>query len=109
MVSFKLLADALSATDSMPRVVVLNACDSAAARKLFQKLGLTVISMKTSISDAAAAAFAVQFYGAIASGQSVKSAFEQGRIAVEATSISEADTPQLSCPKNVDPSKIVLS
>lgn len=109
MVSFKLLADALSATDSKPRVVVLNACDSAAARKPFLKLGLIVISMKRSISDAAAAAFAVQFYGAIASGQSVKSAFEQGRIAVEATSISEADTPQLSCPKNVDPSKIILA
>jgi hypothetical protein len=109
MVSFKLLAKALSATDSRPRVVLLNACDSAAARKPFIKLGLIVISMKTSISDAAAAAFAVQFYGTIASGQSVKSAFEQGRIAVEATSIGEADTPQLSCLKNVDPSKIILT
>jgi CHAT domain len=109
MVSFKLLADALSATDSKPRVVVLNACDSAAARKRFLKLGLIVISMKRSISDAAAAAFAVQFYGALASGQSVKSAFEQGRVAVQATSISEADTPQLFCPKDVDPSKIILA
>jgi CHAT domain len=109
MVSFKLLANALSATDSKPRVVVLNACDSAVARRLFLRLGLIVISMKRSISDAAAAAFAVQFYGALASGQSVKSAFEQGRIAVEATSISEADTPQLSCPRNVDPSKIILA
>jgi hypothetical protein len=108
-VSFKLLAKALSATDSGPRVVVLNACDSAAARKPFLKLGLIVISMKTSISDAAAAAFAVQFYGAIASGQSVKSAFEQGRIAVEATSIGEVGTPLLSFPANVEPSRIILT
>jgi hypothetical protein len=74
-----------------------HACDSAAAGKPFLKLGLIVISIKRSISDAAAAAFAVQFYGAIASGQSIKSAFEQGRVAVDATSISEADTPQLFC------------
>jgi hypothetical protein len=80
-----------------------------AAVKPFLKLGLIVISMKISISDAAAAAFAIQFYGAIASGQSVKSAFKQGQMVVEATSINEAHTPQLSCPKNVDPSKIVLA
>ena len=109
MVSFDLFAKALGAIDTRPQIVVLNACDSAAAVKPFLKLGLIVISMRTSISDAAAAAFAVQFYGAIASGQSVKSAFEQGIIAVEATSISEAGTPQLSCPKNIDPSKIVLA
>jgi hypothetical protein len=109
MISFKLLASALSATDSKPQVVVLNACESAAARNPFLKLGLIVISMKRSISDAAAAAFAVQFYGAIASGQSIKSAFGQGKIAVEATSISEADTPQLFCPNNVDPSKVILT
>ena len=109
MVSFTLLAKALSASDSKPRVVVLNACDSAAARKPFLMLGLVVISMKRSISDAAAATFAVQFYGAIASGQSVKSAVEQGKIAVEQTSISEADTPQLFCPPKTDPSKIILT
>lgn len=109
MVSFTLLAKALSATDSKPQVVVLNACDSAAARKPLLKLGLIVISMKRSISDAAAAAFAVQFYGALASGQSIKSAFGQGKVAVEATSIGEADTPQLFCPKGVDPSKIILT
>ena len=109
MVSFELLAKALSATDAKPRVVVLNACESGSAIRPFTKLGMIVIAMKRSISDAAAAAFAVQFYGAIASGQSIKSAFEQGRVAVEMTSISEADTPQLVCPKNVDPSKIILT
>ena len=109
MVSFKLLAKALSATDSKPQVIVLNACESAAARKPLLKLGLIVISMKRSISDAAAAAFAIQFYGAVASGQSVKSAFERGVVAVEATSINEASTPQLFCPKGVDPSKLILT
>ena len=108
MVSFSLLAKALSATDSKPQVVVLNACDSSSARKELLKLGLIVISMKTSISDGAAAAFAPRFYAAIASGQSVKSAFAQGQVAVEAVSISEADTPQLFHPKDIDPANMFL-
>jgi hypothetical protein len=108
-VSFSLLARALAATDSRPTVVVLNSCDSFGARKALLKLGLIVISMKTSISDIAAVAFAPPFYAAVASGQSVKSAFAQGIVAVEAASISEADTPQIFCPKDVNPAKIILA
>jgi hypothetical protein len=108
-VSFELLAKALSATDSPPRIVVLNSCVSSGARKALGALGLTVISMRTSISDIAAASFAPPFYAAIASGQSVRSAFAQGKAAVEAVSINEADTPELFHPKGVTPSKIVLT
>jgi CHAT domain len=108
-VSFSLLAKALAATDSLPRIMVLNACDSSGARKALLKLGLIVISMKTSISDGAAAMFAPRFYAAIAGGQSIKSAFAQGKVAVEATSISEANTPQLFHPKGIDPAKVILA
>jgi hypothetical protein len=65
--------------------------------------------MKTSISDLAAITFAPRFYAAIAGGQSIKSAFAQGKVAVEAASISEADTPQLFHPKDVNPVKIFLA
>jgi hypothetical protein len=108
-VSFLLLAKALGATDSPPRVVVLNSCSSSGARKALATLGVTVISMRTSISDIAAASFAPPFYAAIASGQSVKSAFAQGKAAVEAVSIGEADTPELFHPRSVDPGKIILT
>jgi hypothetical protein len=107
--SFSLLAKALAATDIPPRIVVLNSCDSSGARKALLKLGLIVVSMKTSISDLAAITFAPRFYAAIASGQSIKSAFAQGKVAVEAASISEADTPQLFCPADINPAKIVLA
>ncbi len=88
--SFSLLAKALAATDSPPSVVVLNSCNSSGARNALLKQGLIVVSMKTSISDLAAITFAPRFYAAIASGQSIKSAFGQGKVAVENASISEA-------------------
>jgi hypothetical protein len=65
--------------------------------------------MRSSITDIAASVFAPQFYAAIASGQSVKSAFEQGKIAVEAASISEKDTPELHVRSNVNAAKLKLT
>jgi hypothetical protein len=94
-VSFGLLAKALAATDSPPDVVVINSCKSSGARKAFCPPGKIVVSMRAQVTDIAAVAFAKGFYAAIASGQSVKTAFEQGRIGVEAVSFHEADTPEL--------------
>jgi hypothetical protein len=107
--SFPLLAKALAATDSPPSVVVLNSCHSSGARNALVKQGLIVVSMKTSISDLAAITFAPRFYAAIASGQSIKSAFEQGKVAVENASINEADTPELFCPDDINPTKVILA
>jgi CHAT domain-containing protein len=78
--SFSLLAKALAATDSLPAVVVLNACNSSGAKNALLKLGIIVVSMKTSISDLAAITFAPRFYAAIASGQSIRSSFAQGKV-----------------------------
>jgi hypothetical protein len=107
--SFSLLAKALAATDSPPTVVVLNSCNSSGARNALLKQGLIVVSMKTSISDLAAITFAPRFYAAIASGQSIKAAFGQGKVAVENASISEADTPELFCPDDINPAKVILA
>ncbi len=107
--SFSLLAKALAATDSPPTIVVLNSCNSSGARNALLKQGLIVVSMKTSISDLAAITFAPRFYAAIASGQSIKSAFGQGKVAVESASISEADTPELFWPDDINPAKVILA
>lgn len=108
-VSFGLLAKALAATDSPPRVVVLNSCHSSGARKPLLKQGIIVVSMKTSISDMGAVAFAPRFYAALAGGQSVQAAFRQGAVAVENVSITEADTPELFCPQGTNASSVRLA
>jgi hypothetical protein len=109
LVSFALLARALSATDNPPEVIVLNSCKSSNARKSFLPPGKIVVVMRDSVSDLAATAFAARFYAAIAAGQSVKAAFAQGKVAVEAVSINEADTPELLNALNVNPAKIILT
>ncbi|MFL6726643.1 MAG: CHAT domain-containing protein [Sphingomicrobium sp.] len=106
--TYDLLGKALDATDHAPDVLVLNSCSSSGAKDDVLSKVRFLVSMNVPISDIAAAAFAPQFYAALASGQSVQSAFRQGAAAVEATSISESSTPELHC-NNADPSKVVLT
>lgn len=109
LVTFELLAKAISATDSPPQIIVLNSCKSAGAKKSFCPPAKAIVAMGDSIGDLAARAFAANFYAAIAAGQSLHSAFAQGKVAVEAVSIGEADTPQLILAKDVNPKKIILT
>jgi hypothetical protein len=107
--SYELFAKALDAIDRKPTIVVLNSCLSAAARKEVLKSAQAMIGMGDSISDIAAAAFAQQFYAALASGQSLQSSFKQGVVAVEAVSLSEKGTPQLFVRDGLNPSAVILT
>lgn len=109
VVTFDLLAKAIAAVDSPPQVIVLNSCHSSGAKKAFLPPAKAVIAMGDSISDLAAAAFAARFYAAIAAGQSLKAAFDQGVVAVEAVSLEEANTPQLILADGINAAKIVLA
>jgi hypothetical protein len=106
--SYALLAKALEATDHPPDILILNSCSSSNAKIDVLPTVKILISMNVPISDIAASAFAPQFYAALASGQSVQSAFRQGAVAVEAASLSEAATPELHS-NGADASKLVLA
>jgi hypothetical protein len=108
-VTFAMLGKAFSATDTPPEVVVLNACQSAGARQALLGTAKAVIVMQDTVSDIAAVAFATKFYGAIASGQSLQAAFDQGRVAVEAVSLDEASTPTLITANGVNAKKLYLT
>jgi hypothetical protein len=109
VITFDILGQALAATDSPPSIVVLNACQSAGARKALIPPAQAIVVMQDTISDLAAAAFSAKFYAAIAAGQSLKSAFEQGRVAVANVSLNEAATPALITAKGVNPKKMILT
>jgi hypothetical protein len=109
VLTFDLLAKAIAAVDTPPRVIVLNSCHSAGAKKAFLPPAKAIVAMGDSISDLAATAFAAQFYGAIAAGQSLKSAFNQGLVAIEAVSLNEAKTPQLILADGIKASDVVLA
>jgi len=109
VVTFEMLGKAFASIDSPPEVVVLNACETAGARKVLLPPAKALVVMNDSISDVAATAFAAKFYAAIASGQSLKSAFKQGQLAVEAASINEVNVPELITAKGIDTGKLILA
>jgi hypothetical protein len=108
-VTFETLGRALRATDTPPDVVVLNACNSAGARNALLASTKAIVVMQDSISDVGAVAFATKFYGGIASGQSLKSSFEQGVIAIESVSLDEVGTPALFTANGVNATKLKLA
>ncbi|PKQ07723.1 MAG: CHAT domain-containing protein [Alphaproteobacteria bacterium HGW-Alphaproteobacteria-11] len=106
--SFDLLAKAIAATDTPPKVVVLSACKSSGAKKDLLPAVQILISMRETVSDIAAVNFAHRFYAALASGQSVDASFRQGKVAVESASINEADIPEMLHGSDVIPRKLIL-
>ena len=108
-VTFDLLGKVLAATDSPPDVIVLNECKSTGARKALLVTAKAIIVMEHLVTDSAAVAFAMQFYGAIASGQSLQAAFDQACVAVEFISYNEAGTPSLVTANGVNAKKLFLA
>lgn len=105
---FELLARILNATDSPPRLVVLNACESLdGADDLLQTVPV-VIGMSDTIGDTDAIVFATSFYAGIASAQSVGASMEQAKVRMEAASLGGSHLPEIRTREGVEPSSLVL-
>jgi len=90
------------------KCVVLNACYSFDQADVIRKHIDFVIGMSTSIGDEAAIAFSSAFYSALASGRSIKNAFDQGINEIMLWGIPEENIPKLLTRDGVNPSKIKL-
>lgn len=90
------------------RVVVLNACYSSEQAKAIIDCVDCVVGMNDSISDTAARKFAASFYRAIAFGQSIQNAFEQGLASLALEDIGQEDFPTLLVREGVKPQTIFL-
>jgi hypothetical protein len=109
LLSGAVLAEALEALDEPPRIVVLNACDTAITGELIaQGRVQAVVSMAQPIGDTAARVFVAQLYSAIGNGQSLASAFEQGRVKLKMAGLDEDEIPVLTCADGVDAASVVL-
>lgn len=89
------------------RCVVLNSDSSAQQARAIARAIDCVIGMGTPISDAAAIRFSVAFYQALACGQDVKAAFEQGRFQINLPESSGEGEPELVA-ERCDPARVVL-
>lgn len=109
IVTAKAFAQAISATDTPPLLVVLNACRSA--RQIDDLVAQVVpfaVGMADEIDDGDAISYASQFYASIANGQSVYSAHLAGRVALELAGLEGADLPVLAWADDVDPRSTIL-
>jgi len=97
-VSTTALEKTFSVVGASVKLVVLNACYSAPIAEALVVHVDCVVGMAGSISDDAARAFAVGFYGALADRASVAAAYEQGKAAIGLEVLNELpdrERPQL--------------
>jgi hypothetical protein len=77
------------------RLVVLNACFSATEAQEMVEFVDFCVGMNAALGDEAAICFAGSFYEALASGTSIRTAFELGKTAMILQNIPEEHKPQL--------------
>ena len=102
------LERAFKAVRENVRCVVLNACFSYPQACAISKHVDCVVGMSSSIQDKAAIAFSSAFYLGIASGTSVKVAFDRGITEIMLWSIPDENVPKLICRRGINPAKVFL-
>lgn len=107
-VAYEPLAAALSATDMPPALLILNGCDTLEGAEVLLNVSATVIATADSIGDIAAATFAARFYAAVASGQSVGAAVNQGKAAVDFLNLGEGWKHDILTRTDVNPNQQIL-
>lgn len=75
--------------------IILNACYSAVQAEAISQYGSAVIGMPQSIGDKAAIAFAISFYDELATGGTIQTAFDLGRIAMQLYGVATEKLPVL--------------
>lgn len=107
-VSFEYLTRALSATDTAPTVLILNACDTLDGADILLDAVPVVIATAREIEDTGALVFAVSFYSAIASGQSIRAALDQARLAMDQLPTAQGDVIASLARNDIDLRDLVL-
>ncbi|WP_327005404.1 CHAT domain-containing protein [Dactylosporangium sp. NBC_01737] len=77
------------------RVVVLNACHSAAQAQAIGRHIDFIVGMRTRVTDESAVVFASAFYSALGFRRTVPQAFEQARTALMLHGLADHDVPEL--------------
>ena len=108
-VSARALAMLIGAAARRTRLVVLNACYSAAHAEALRARIDCVVGMDGAIGDAAARVFAVRFYGALCEGRSVGDAFEQAIATLAARQLPDEVLPRCLTRNGIDAHDVVLA
>jgi hypothetical protein len=102
-VSAAALGDLFGVANDRVRVVVLNACHSAAAVKAIGRHVDYIVGMKAPITDQAATIFAGAFYSALGFHRPVPVAFDQAVVALGLHGYADRHVPELVARPNATP------
>lgn len=102
-VSAGALGDLFKVCGDEVRVVVLNACHSAAQVRAIGRHVDYVVGMRAAVTDDAATVFAAFFYSALGFGRPVPEAFEQAVTALRLHGLAGHDIPELVVRPRADP------
>jgi hypothetical protein len=102
-VSAAALAALFRATNDNIRVVVLNACHSAAAVQAIGPYVDFIVGMRAPITDAAATTFAAAFYTALGFGRTIPQAFDQAVAVLGMHDPAGQHIPELVTRPNANP------
>jgi hypothetical protein len=102
------MVKAITAACPDTRFCYFNACFSDADAAAVVTRLEAAVGMRTAISDAAALAFARQFYSAVGFGKSLAVAMAEARAILEIEGIEEEDTPVLHLRPGTDAASIAL-
>ena len=108
LVSPRALAMMIRAAGGSARVVVLNACYTAAQADVLRDKVECIVGMDGAIEDDAARAFAIRFYGALGNRRSVGNAVDQGIAALAAKQMPDEQLPRCMTRDGVDKYKVNL-
>lgn len=103
------LAALFGATPDDTRLVLLNACYSAAQAEAIGRHIDFVIGMRAPIDDRSAAIFAAAIYSALGFRRSLRQAFDQGVAALMLNGMPDPDVPQLHIRGGADPDRPITS
>jgi tetratricopeptide (TPR) repeat protein len=107
-VSARALAMMVGAAARNPRVIVLNACYTAAHASALRDKVDCVVVMDGAIGDVAARAFATRFYGALGNRRSIGNAVAQGIAALAAKQLPDELLPHCVTRDGIGAEAIVL-
>lgn len=102
------IVQVMNATAGNISLIVFNSCFSSGQAEAVTQHVDAAVGMNTSIGDEAAEIFVAQFYSAIGFGKSVKTAFEQGKVALTLAGIPEESTPKLFTRPGVEAENIYI-
>ena len=109
VVSPEAIAQTLGAVRASVKIVVLNACFTAPLADALLASVDCVVGMSGPIHDDAARSFAIGFYGGLGEHESVATAFEQGKAAINLEGLGDAERPQLKVRDGIDATQLVLA